>query len=108
MTQAMVMLPSGALARVDVYRDGDTVTIRGAGEQPTPGGPVKVAIEAQMPVAAFQYIRQKAIARIGTLAYTRFLGRLGVDDNVMRAPPLPRLPQGPPVQRSPFALPPRR
>lgn len=111
MTQAMVMLRDGTLAKVAVYRDGNTVTVRGMGEQDTPGGKIQVAVEAQMPVAAFEFIRRKAIEKVGTLVYTRMIGRLGIDDNVMRAPPLPRLPAAP-VQphypRSPFALPPRR
>lgn len=87
--RAMIALRDGTLAKVDVYRNGGTVTVIGHGVQSTPGGEVKAAVVAQMPVAAYEWGRKEAIRRIGTLAYTRIIGRLGIDDNVMRAPPLP-------------------
>lgn len=87
--KAMVALRDGTLAQVNVYRNGDVVTIAGQGVQKTPKGEVKVAVQAQMNVETFEWCRKKAIEKVGTLVYTRLIGRLGVDDDVRRAPPLP-------------------
>lgn len=87
--RAMIALRDGTLAKVDVYRNGDTVTVVGQGMQSTPGGNVRAAVIAQMPIAAYEWGRKEAIRRMGTLAYTRIIGRLGIDDDARRAPPLP-------------------
>jgi hypothetical protein len=87
--RAMIALRDGTLAKVDVYRNGGTVTVIGQGEQHTPGGPIRAIVASQMPIAAYEWARKEAIKRMGSLAYTRIIGRLGIDDNAMRAPPLP-------------------
>ncbi len=85
-----------ALADVQVYRDGDQVTAVGMARYNTPNGPIEVIVNARMSVGAFQWAREQAMKRMGSLAYTRIIGRLGIDDNIMNAP---RLPMGRTVQQ---------
>lgn len=78
-----------ALAEVQVYRNGDQVTAVGMARYNTPKGPIEVAVNARMSVETFKWAREEAIKRMGTLAYTRIIGRYGINDNIMQAPPLP-------------------
>lgn len=84
-----------ALAEVNVYRNGDRVTAVGMARYKSPHGPIDAVVNVTMSVAAFQWAREQAIKKMGSLAYTRIIGRLGIDDNIMNAPPLPaaRIPQ---------------
>lgn len=89
MTVALIPFRDGTVGKVDVYRNGDTVTIRHAVAHRTPAGTIQQMAETQMPLAVFDYLRTQAIARLGSLAYTRIIGRIGIDDDARRAPPLP-------------------
>lgn len=94
MTRALVSIgKSSVSADVDVYRDGDVVTIvaRGESNRTTPFGNVRsqgVVSHQYDTVEAFEYDRDRMFKRF-PLAYARVVGRLGIDDDARRAPPLP-------------------
>ncbi len=80
-------------AKVDVYRDGDVVTLvaRGHAERETDHGKVRtrgVISQQYDSIAAFEHERDRLLKRF-PLAYAKVVGRLGIDTNVRSAPPLP-------------------
>lgn len=82
-----------AVGAVDLYRDGDVVTMvaHGEAERDTPYGKVRTRgalVHQYDSVEAYEYERNRLFNRF-PLAYARLVGRLGVDDDARRAPPLP-------------------
>lgn len=78
---------------VDVYRDGDVVTVVGGVEhvQKTPHGAARTIVGFVSrfdSVAAYDWAKALAFER-APLAYTRIVGALGVDDDARNAPPTP-------------------
>jgi hypothetical protein len=93
--RGLVVVGKGsAVADVDVYRDGEVVTVIGRAlhQRETPFGAINSAVEvvSQFPsIEAFDWAKARAFER-APLAYTRVVGALGIDDDAMRAPPLPQ------------------
>lgn len=89
--QSIVQLPNGSIAQVNVYRDerGDVVIV-GMARHHTPAGVSETVVSSRMTPAVFEHYRQQAIERMGILAYQRLLARVGISDDVRRAPLLPR------------------
>ncbi len=78
---------------LDMYRYGDAVIIVGAGDdvRDTPYGKIRTRgaiVREYETVEAYEYERDKWFNKF-PLAYTKIVGRLGVDDDARRAPPLP-------------------
>lgn len=86
--KAMIEIRPNQYASVDVYRNGDVVTVVGAHKMMTESGPIETVVQSRMSVRAFEDARAKARARFG-MAYTRVAGLLKVDDDIRNAPPLP-------------------
>lgn len=79
--------------KVDVYRDGEVVTLvaKGKSVRETDKGKIVtngVITQQYETVAAFEDDRDKLFNRF-PLAYTKIVGRLGIDDNVKKALQLP-------------------
>lgn len=93
--KALMTRNGQVVGTADIYRDGDVVTIvaDGGGEHDTPFGKMrtKVRVEQQFEtVEAFEYVRDRlAKSSRFALAYSKLIGRLGIDDDARRAPPLP-------------------
>lgn len=100
--QAMIKMPDGSLAKVSVYRNGETITVVGVARHETPMGPSETIVQSRMSIDAFEWYRSRAVQQIeaarGSLAYTRLLGMAGLSDrdvqeavafDVRRAPQLP-------------------
>lgn len=80
----------GGVAEVQVFRNGNNVRAIGMAHLTTPqGNKIEAAVDVRTTVAGYLELRETLIRRIGTLAYTRLKGRFGVDDDIMKAPPLP-------------------
>ncbi len=80
-------------AGVDIYRDGDTVTLvaKGQAVRETKNGKVKtsgVVVQQYETVEAFEADRKELFDKF-PLAYTKVIHRLGISDDVRNAPPLP-------------------
>lgn len=99
--QAMIALPDGSIAKVNVYKDGNTVTVVGMAKHQTPMGTSETVVQSRMSVDTFEWYRDQGIRQIasarGTLGYTRLLNAIGVSDrdvqqaanfDVHRAPPM--------------------
>jgi len=93
--KALMTRNGQVVGTADIYRDGDVVTIvaDGGGDHQTPFGKMrtKVHVEQQFDtVEAFEYVRDRlAKSSRFALAYSKLIGRLGIDDDARRAPPLP-------------------
>lgn len=93
--KALMTRNGQVVGTADIYRDGDVVTIvaDGGGEHQTPYGTVrtKVHVEQQFDtVEAYEHMRDRLAKNSRfALAYARMIGRLGIDDDARRAPPLP-------------------
>jgi hypothetical protein len=80
-------------AEVEVYRDGEVVTLiaKGNAVRETENGQVKttgVVVQQYQTVAAFEADREKLFKRF-PLAYTKIVHKLGISDDVKNASPLP-------------------
>ncbi len=80
-------------ANVEVFRDGEVVTLvaKGTAVRDTENGKVKtsgVMIQQYETVAAFEADREKLFKRF-PLAYTKIVHKLGISDDVKNASPLP-------------------
>ena len=93
--KALMTRNGQVIGTADIYRDGDVVTIvaDGGGDHQTPFGKMrtKVHVEQQFDtVEAFEYVRDRlAKSTRFALAYSKLIGRLGIDDDARNAPPLP-------------------
>lgn len=99
--KALVALGGQGIAEVDVYRDGNMVTVVGQGSfvKDTPYGKVKVAgvMTTQFEtIEAFEYAQRRtfeiaaAKGQLGAyFAIRNKLMRLGFTDDARQAPPLP-------------------
>jgi len=88
--QSIIRLENGSIAQVNVYRDEiGNVVIVGMARHQTPAGPSETVIQTRMTPAVFEHYRQRAIAELGPMLYTRLLGRAGISDDITRAPMLP-------------------
>jgi len=79
--------------KVDVYRDGQTVTLvaKGKVQRNTEDGKIVtsgVITQQYETVKAYENDRDALFNRY-PLAYTKMVGRLGIDDDVRKALPLP-------------------
>ncbi len=92
--RSMIELKKGTFVGVEVYRYGAGVVVVGGGTHDVTreaegrtiiGGQGFAAFET---VAGFDAAKRRAYER-APLAYTRFAGRLGIDDDVRNAPELP-------------------
>jgi len=99
----MIALPDGSIAKVSVYKNGDTVTVVGMAKHETPAGVSETIIQSRMTVSTFEWYQDRASRLLsnarGTLAYQKLLGMAGVTDsdvqnamrfNVRAAPALPQ------------------
>jgi hypothetical protein len=117
--KALVAVGRGsAIAEVDVYRDGDVVTVVGHFDhlRQTPYGAAKTRVgfvSSFETVAAYDWAKARAFER-APLLYTRMVGALGIDDNAQNAPSIrsrvaamptttsrPALPPAPPARAAP-------
>lgn len=96
MTRALMTIGrADATADVDVYRDGNIVTIvcRGDVTRSTPHGNVRtqgVVTQQYETVEAFEHERDKLrTSKRFALGYNKIKAYMGIDDDARRAPPLP-------------------
>lgn len=80
-------------AGVDVYRDGETITLvaKGQAVRETKNGKVRtsgVIVQQYETVEAFEADRDELFIKF-PLAYTKVINKLGIKDDVRTAPPLP-------------------
>jgi hypothetical protein len=93
MSKALQIRNGKLVGAVDLYRDGDVVTMvaRGGAVRTNPYGTVRTSADVTnqySSVEAYEYERDKVFQR-WPLAYVRLIGRLGIDDDARNAPPLP-------------------
>lgn len=93
MSKALQIRNGQAIGALNLHRDGDVVTLVAQGEatRSNPHGSVHTRgsfTHQYSSVEAYEYERDKLFHR-WPLAYAKFIGRLGVDDDARNAPPLP-------------------
>jgi len=80
-------------AGVDIYRDGDVVTLvaKGQAVRETKNGKIKTSgmvVQQYETVEAFEADRNELFVKF-PLAYNKVIKQLGISDDVKNAPPLP-------------------